>query len=141
MSYRDALAPTSRTPLTYLDSSLALEAVLESPLRTAAVDWLLDRSLVSSRLLKTEVLRALRRDSKPIDSANWLFARIGFFILTNTIHLRAEAIAPHVKSLDALHLGTALGIEVPLEIAARDKNLCVVASGLGLTLASLPEEP
>ena len=116
----------------YLDSSVALQAVFPTPDRTRLIDWLDKHDLVSSRLLHTEVIRALRREHTPLAEADWLFDRVGLIDITRQTHLLAEAIERHAKTLDALHLATALGLNLTVTIASHDQMMSQAATTLGL---------
>ena len=122
--------------LHYLDSSVALRAILDVPEREAVVDWvrLATGSLISSRLLRTEVVRVLRRDRRPLADGAWLLDRVNLVNLTPGTHDRAEAIEPHVKTLDALHLATAARIAAPVTIVSHDDTMLSVAAGMGFTV-------
>ena len=122
----------------YLDSSAALYAVLNVPQRSA-----LHRSMatsgalhVSSRLLRTEVVRVLRREGIPASQAAPLLDRVGLLDITREVHRLAEDIRPRIKTLDALHLATAVTLErtldTPLTIATHDRTMTSVAHQLGL---------
>ena len=122
----------------YLDSSAALYAVLNVPQRSALHHWMATSEAlhVSSRLLRTEVVRVLRREGIPISQASPLLDRVGLLDITREVHRSAEDIRPHVKTLDALHLATAVTLErtldTPLTIATHDKTMTAVAHQLGL---------
>ena len=122
----------------YLDSSAALYAVLNVPQRSALHRWMATSEAlhVSSRLLRTEVVRVLRREGIPISQATPLLDRVGLLDITREVHRAAEGIRPHVKTLDALHLATAVTLErtldTPLTIATHDKTMTAVAHQLGL---------
>ena len=122
----------------YLDSSAALYAGLNVPQRSALHRWMATSGAlhVSSRLLRTEVVRVLRREGIPISQATPLLDRVGLLDITREVHRAAEDIRPHVKTLDALHLATAVTLErtldTPLTIATHDKTMTSVAHQLGL---------
>ena len=65
-----------------------------------------------------------------------LLDRVGLLDITREVHRAAEDIRPHVKTLDALHLATAVTLErtldTPLTIATHDKTMTAVAHQLGL---------
>ena len=54
--------------LIYLDSSVALRTILDVPERRRVQSWMQEAgtAFVSSRLLRTEVIRVLRRDGRPL---------------------------------------------------------------------------
>ena len=122
----------------YLDSSAALYAVLNVPQRSALHRWMATSGAlhVSSRLLRTEVVRVLRREGIPASQAAPLLDRVGLLDITREIHRLAEDIRPHIRTLDALHLATAASLErtldTPLTIATHDRTMTSVAHQLGL---------
>ena len=124
----------------YLDSSVALQAVFPTPDRARLIDWLDGRELISSRLLRTEVVRALRREHRPLADADWLFDRVGIVDITRQTHLRAEAIERYVKTLDALHLATALGLSFTTTLATHDQMMTQAAASLGIVTTD-PVQP
>lgn len=119
----------------YLDTSVALRAIHNVPEKTRIRVWInsLPRGcLVSSRLLKTEMIRTLRRDARPLAEADPVLSRVWLTELTEAIVTVAEAIEPHVKTLDALHLATALTIGEPITVATHDRSMLQAAKILGL---------
>ena len=122
----------------YLDSSAALYAVLNVPQRSALHRWMATSGAlhVSSRLLRTEVVRVLRREGIPASQAAPLLDRVGLLDITREIHRLAEDIRPHIRTLDALHLATAASLErtldTPLTIATHDRTMTSVAHQLSL---------
>ncbi|MCI1746638.1 MAG: type II toxin-antitoxin system VapC family toxin [Acidipropionibacterium sp.] len=120
--------------IVYLDSSVALQTLLDVPERVRLQHWM-DSSgadFVSSRLLRTEVIRVLRRDARPVSDAEPLLSRVGLFDVSRETHAVAESIERHIKTLDALHLATALLIGEPVTVATHDANMKDVAERLGL---------
>jgi rRNA maturation endonuclease Nob1 len=124
----------------YLDSSVALEAVFLTRDRGRLIGWLTSRTLVSSRLLRTEVIRALRREGKPTSDASWLLERTTLIDITRLTHVRAEAIERHTKTLDALHMATVLGLDFTVTVVTRDVTMRNVAEGLGLSVTGARED-
>lgn len=120
--------------LVYLDSSVALRTILDVPERMHLQSWMETPGavLVSSRLLRTEVVRVLRRDARPLSDGTPLFDRVGLFDVTRETHTVAESIERHIKTLDALHLATALLIGEPVTVASHDTVMKDVAMHLGL---------
>lgn len=121
--------------IVYLDSSVALRTILDVPERLRLQGWIdqPDTDFVSSKLLRTEVIRVLRRDRRPISDAEPLLGRIGMFDITRETHAVAESIERHVRTLDALHLATALLIGEAVTVATHDVTMKVVAIHLGLS--------
>lgn len=119
--------------IVYLDSSVALRCLLDVPERRKVQAWLdAQPTLVSSRLLRTEVVRVLRRDARPVDDAAALLLRVGLVDITPETHAVAESIERHVCTLDALHLATALLLGPSVVVATHDATMAAVAAHLGL---------
>jgi len=120
--------------IVYLDSSVALRTILDVPERVRLQGWMDSPGMdfVSSRLLRTEVVRVLRHDARPLSDAEPLLSRVGLFDISRETHAVAESIERHVKTLDALHLATALLIGEPVMVASHDANMKDVAERLGL---------
>ena len=121
-------------PLVYLDSSVALRTILDVPERERLQSWMQvpGTTFVSSRLLRTEVVRILRRDGRPLVDGTPLLDRVGMLGISRETHTVAESIERHVKTLDALHLATALLIGEPVTVATHDSTMKSVAEHLGL---------
>jgi len=122
--------------LIYLDSSIALRAILDAPDRRGIQAWLQDQdaTIVSSRLLRTEIIRVLRREHWPLEDATPLLDRVGTLEITRETHTVAESIERHVKTLDALHLATALLIGESVTVATHDVGMATAAEHLGLAV-------
>ncbi len=122
--------------IVYLDSSVALRTILDVPERPLLHQWMLKLkpALVSSRLLRTEVIRTLRRDRRALSEADQLLTRVGMLELTQETHTVAESIERHVKALDALHLATALLIGDQVTVATHDARMRSAAEHLGLSV-------
>ncbi|REF31311.1 PIN domain-containing protein [Calidifontibacter indicus] len=122
--------------LVYLDSSVALRTILDVPERRRLQDWMqaTQATFVSSRLLHTEVIRVLRRDDRALTDGRPLLDRVGLLDMPRETHSIAESIERHVKTLDALHLATALLIGEPVLVATHDSVMKKVAEQLGLTV-------
>lgn len=128
--------------IVYVDSSVALRTILNVPERARLRDWLQqpNTTFVSSRLMRTEIVRVLRRESRPVADAAPVLSRIGLLELTAEIHAVAESIERHVKTLDALHLATALLIGLPVTVATHDAAMKSVATSLGLAVSDPVED-
>ena len=122
--------------LIYLDSSVALRTILDVQERVRLQEWMQTPGIihVSSRLLRTEVVRVLRRDGRSPSDAAPLLDRVGILDLTPETHSVAESIERHIKTLDALHLATALLIGEPVTVATHDRAMKSVALHLGLEI-------
>lgn len=122
--------------IVYLDSSVALRTIMDVPERRRLQSWMEapDVTWVSSRLLRTEVIRVLRRDGRPLSDGAPLLDRVGMLEVTREAHSIAESIERHVKTLDALHLATALLVGAPVVVASHDATMKAVAEQLGLAV-------
>jgi uncharacterized protein len=120
--------------LVYLDSSVAMRTILNVPDRLRIQSWMRAprMTFVSSRLLRTEVIRVLRRDGRSLAEATPLLDRVGLLDIGPETHTVAESIERHVKTLDALHLATALLLGEPVTVATHDSRMKDVAAHLGL---------
>ena len=120
--------------LVYLDSSVALRTILNVPERGALRAWMQrpKTTFISSRLLRIEVIRLLRREERPLSDGTPLFDRVGLLDVTRETHTVAESIERHIKTLDALHLATALLLGELVTVATHDLTLKAVAVHLGL---------
>ncbi|HVA22340.1 MAG TPA: type II toxin-antitoxin system VapC family toxin [Candidatus Micrarchaeia archaeon] len=126
--------------LTYLDSSALVKLVVEEPESRALLDFLRGQGgRVSAALARTEVQRAARRVSPAhLVAARRVLAGCHLLDLDGRLLDRAGELAPPaVRSLDAIHLATALSLGDDLDAfvtydprqadAAREWCLAVVA--------------
>lgn len=119
----------------YADTSVLGRVMLRHSSR--AVRWFEDAAeaheLVSSRLLKTELTRLARREGVPFAERDEVLDFIGLIPMDHAVLTEAEAIVPHVRTLDAIHLGSALrsGIE-DVVIVSHDARMLDVAEQMGL---------
>lgn len=129
--------------LVYLDSSVALRTILDVPERQRLQSWMQDpaTTFLSSRLLRTEVTRVLRRDGRPLSDGAPLLDRVGMLDITRETHTVAESIERHIKTLDALHLATALLIGEQVTVATHDLTMKDVSEHLGLLVTDPVETP
>jgi predicted nucleic acid-binding protein len=121
----------------YIDSSVALRAALPNARREEWRAWL-DQTkaayadIVSARLLRTEVIHVLRRDAVPLIEGTKVLSRVRLLAVTDNTFAVAESIERHIKTLDALHLATAVLLGQPLIVATHDKTMREVATALAL---------
>lgn len=117
----------------YLDTSAILRLVLREAesdaLRAAAAGW---PDLVSSRLAAVECSRALRRIAAPAAvkaTARDILGCITLVNLDTPVLALAETIGPDaIRTLDALHLATALSLgDLPEGFVTYDERLAVAA--------------
>lgn len=120
--------------IVYLDSSVALRTILDVQERERLQSWMQnpETTYLSSRLLRTEAVRVLRRDGRPLADGAPLLDRVGMLEITRETHTVAESIERHIRTLDALHLATALLIGAPVTVATHDATMMTVAEHVGL---------
>ncbi|MBB5873791.1 putative nucleic acid-binding protein [Allocatelliglobosispora scoriae] len=126
----------------YLDTSAAAKLVQHERESQALAVWLaarIGRPLVSSALIYPELIRAVTRHRPGLaDRAIALSQRI------MTVPIAADIVAssatvgnPGLRTLDAIHLATAVAIGAELEaFVTYDKRLAAAAAEIGLTVAA-----
>ncbi len=125
----------------YLDTSAAVKLVVREAESAALGRWLRGRpQRVASALLRVELLRAARRSSAPAAGAvaRRLLARIILVGVDSAVLDRAAGLDPaHLRTLDAIHLSTALGLGADLgAIVTYDRRMADAAAFLGLPVAA-----
>lgn len=117
----------------YLDTSVAVYAIEG---HRGAVAWFDDATehhdVVSSRILQTELTRVLRRQRRPVFERDYLLDKIATAPLSESVLTMAEAITEHVKTLDAIHLATAVSLGSGTVMISHDVSVLRVAASLGL---------
>jgi hypothetical protein len=121
----------------YLDSSALLKLLVQEAESEALSGWLSAGAgaPVSSVLARLEVIRAVRRlDASAVASAQSLMAQVDLVPLTPELINEAAFVGePHLRSLDAIHLATALSLRADLTaFVAYDKRLISAAEAAGL---------
>lgn len=76
--------------------------------------------VVFSRILRTEPTRALRRECLPVKRREEILDVLTFVPVTEGVLAAAEAIEPHVKTLDAIHLGSVIAAGLDTTIVTHD---------------------
>lgn len=123
----------------YLDTSVAMRIILGHS--AEAAEWFdgttgseVDR-VVSSRLLRTEITRVLRREGLPVLDRDQIIDHIDIIPVDHAVLNEAEAIISHIRTLDAIHLASALrsGLD-DLTIVTHDKTMATVAEQLGFAV-------
>jgi predicted nucleic acid-binding protein len=123
----------------YLDTSAAVKLVVAEPETRALSKWAQDHaeSLVSSDLLRTELLRATRRGAPDqMSRARAVLDSITLVALPAATSERAADLEPALmRSLDALHLAAALELVDELDgIITYDDRLAEAAALHGVTV-------
>lgn len=129
-----------REGLLYLDTSAIVKLVLPEPETEELLHLLSDRpERVTSGLARVEVLRAVRRtgeDGAVFRRAEEVLARLGLIEIGTTILDAAARLEPRrLRSLDAIHLATALSLGEQLEgITTYDSRLAEAAEANGIAV-------
>lgn len=124
----------------YLDSSALLKLLVEEAESAALSDWIAQRPgvpAVSSELAVVEVVRAVRRlapDAVP--EARSLVSQLDLVPLSRDVVARAADVGdPMLRTLDALHLASALDVREALtSIVAYDHRLAAAARAEGFVV-------
>lgn len=122
----------------YLDSSALLKLVLQEPQSDQLQEWLTSRRdirSVSSELARVEVLRSCRRMAPAtLPAARTLLLRLDLVPLTGAVvELASDLDGVHLRSLDALHLASALLLgDAMSTFVAYDQRLLAAAAEAGL---------
>jgi predicted nucleic acid-binding protein len=123
--------------LAYVDSSALLKLVVREDETSALEADLAGRDgLVASRLAALECRRAARRASnkRVLQTVEDVLDAIYLLEITPAILDRAAGVDPSsLRSLDAIHLATALSVDEPgLEVITYDRRFAEAASAGGL---------
>jgi predicted nucleic acid-binding protein len=133
--------------LVYLDTSAFVKLVIPEPETAALVSALTPKTtLVASEILEVEALRATRRATGDdgAAAARTQLAGVRLLPLTDQIRRRAcELAPPTLRSLDAIHVATALDLGERLTcMYAYDARMTTAASEAGLRVyAPTSEQP
>ncbi|MGY6500809.1 MAG: type II toxin-antitoxin system VapC family toxin [Acidimicrobiales bacterium] len=125
----------------YLDTAAAVKLVVAEQGSTALARWVrsVDTDLVGSDLLRTELLRAVRRaEPKAVTQARELLDSLILLTLPTSVFERAAFLEPSmIRSLDALHLSVAMELGDELDgIVTYDERLADAAHALGIVTVS-----
>lgn len=94
----------------------------------------------SSRLLEVELTRLMRRNGLALDDVNEYLRELYLLPIDDAVIERACALTGSLKSLDAIHLATALTIDSPRDpvtFLTHDARLLAEAKRLGLNTLPL----
>jgi predicted nucleic acid-binding protein len=131
---------TSAERATYLDSSAIVKLVVREPESAALLLYLRRRTpIVSSALSRTEVSRAvLALGAAAVQRCHEVLERIELVRVHDRVLAAAGAILPaDVRSLDALHLATAMLLGPGLKrIITYDARMASAARSFGLQVVS-----
>lgn len=122
----------------YLDSSALLKLLFEENESAALAQWISERAgtpMVSSELARVEVVRAARRlAADMVPAARALVSQLDLVPLTGgLIDEAADSGEPLLRTLDAIHLASALSIRIDLTaFVAYDNRLVAAAEAAGI---------
>jgi len=124
----------------YLDTSAAAKVLVDEPESEALVDYLdslpADAGAISSILLETELRRLALRLDLAQSAVSDLLGRVALVEAQRSLFYEAGLLpGPTLRSLDALHLATALRVDASV-VLAYDNHLLAAARGLGLEVVS-----
>lgn len=126
--------------LYYADSSALAKLILPEP-ETEALSSLLSNNnvVVTSALSRTEVLRGVRRiaaDADAMIATRRVFGRVIFIDADERLLESAGVLdPPTLRSLDAIHVATALSVVAELDsLITYDRRMAEAASRFGLTV-------
>ena len=123
----------------YLDTSAFLKLLAEENDSAAMREWaVLHDSLWSSQLLRTEAVRAASHLGISDDDVETALESVSLILPSVATFYTAGHLAPHsLRSLDALHLATALEMGDDLEgIVAYDERLISASRSASLEVVS-----
>jgi predicted nucleic acid-binding protein len=125
------------TRYAYLDASAIVKLIVAEPETAALERDLADRAgLFCSRLGAAEVIRAARRraNRRVLQQTDDVLDALVLMEVTPPILKRAAELAPEdLRTLDAIHLATALSVGIPdLDFLTYDRRLADAAKAHGL---------
>jgi predicted nucleic acid-binding protein len=123
--------------LIYIDTSALLKLVLPEAESPSVDEYVLDRVLVSSSLLVVEARRGtLRRSPRRLPRLDIVLSRVEIVEMSPAVVESASRLPdPMLRSLDAIHLATALMIREELDaVLTYDDRLAGAATSHGLTV-------
>lgn len=122
----------------YLDSSAFVKLVIPEPESAALARDLTRRTIaLSAELLEVEALRAAARAGAPVLArAKARLAAVALVPMSPGIRRSAAELEPlDLRSLDAIHLATALALGSDVEtVLTYDKRLAAAATAAGLNV-------
>lgn len=125
----------------YLDTSAAVKMLIEEDESAVLAAWLDDAAadglrIVSSVLLETELRRMAVREGLPQSTASALLDAVELTEPDRSLFHEAGVLPdPALRSLDALHLATAIRLGVD-EVVTYDLRMAEAARELGLRVSA-----
>jgi uncharacterized protein len=122
----------------YLDTSAFVKLVRQEPESGALLEWLADREICSSDLLRTEARRAVAGEPEPARRlTEALLGSITLIRLTPEVFDQAGRLAGTLRSLDAIHIAAATQLGGDLGgLATYDQRMTAAVGRLGILAVS-----
>jgi len=125
----------------YADTSALVKLAVAEAESAALVEWIAreQATFASSDLARTELIRAVRRSAPAaLAQAREVLARVLLVRASARIFDEAGRLDPlEVRSLDAVHLATALALGDDLEsVVTYDERMAAAATALGLRVVA-----
>ena len=123
------------TRLAYVDASALVKLVVEEPESPALLRWYVEAErLVTSRVGAVETVRASSRRDHDAARRNRVLTDVDVFELDGTIaNVAAGLLPPQLRTLDAIHIATALALLPELDaFVTYDDRLAEAARAVGL---------
>lgn len=86
---------------------------------------------MSSRILRTELTRALRRERLPVTLRDEVLDVLTLVPDSDGVLAAAEAIEPYLLTLDAIHVGSVIAAGLDATIVSHDATMLAAATSLG----------
>ena len=136
--------------MVYVDASALVKLIIAEAESSELAAWMTDRVLVSSAIAGVEVRRAvgLARSAEPalasqvaarslLANTEEVLGHVTLLTIEDVVLERAAVVPPPtLRSVDALHLATALSLRSPDGILTYDRRLAEAARAAGLTVFS-----
>lgn len=118
----------------YLDASALVKLVLDEPDSSALLRWYhASERVVTSRIGLVETQRAVGRREHDAEQLRAVFDRVEVFELDEDVGRRAGGLGPPtLRTLDAIHIATALAIGATDAFVTYDDRQAEAARTLGL---------
>ncbi|MFL6130869.1 MAG: type II toxin-antitoxin system VapC family toxin [Mycobacteriales bacterium] len=123
----------------YLDTSALVKLVIREPESTELRRYVADREVVSSLLVRAELIRAVaRHEPASVEAAEGMLSGLRLTALSEVLVGRAAWLGPwELRALDALHLASAMALHGALEaLVTYDQRMIQAGQAAGLPVTS-----